>query len=84
MRKEYASISSVSFNIVSVMLNRIGKPRRELFLWCREHGVCPWTARLCGLRSCSWLDVVSGNVVLCPHHGNPNGFFVRKRSRVMI
>lgn len=39
--------------------------------------VCRWQGGYCS-KSCSWLNCY-GNVVLCSEHGNPRGFFTRKR-----
>jgi hypothetical protein len=40
--------------------------------------ICRFDGGVCFLDCCSWIDVVSGKVVLCVRHGNANGCFKRR------
>jgi hypothetical protein len=42
--------------------------------------ICPYDFGVCNFDCCSWLDTVSGDVVLCSRHGNPSGRCMRRSS----
>lgn len=52
-------------------------PRQHSYFWSLDHKVCSWSGDFCN-QSCSWLDSM-GNTVLCSAHGNPRGFFMKRK-----
>jgi hypothetical protein len=47
-------------------------------------GFCRWSGKRCYRSSCDIFDCKSGNVLVCPHHFDPAGRFMRRIFRPMF
>lgn len=41
--------------------------------------LCCWSGKRCYRSQCEVFDCSSGNVSVCPYHGNPDGHFLPKK-----